>query len=81
MSEELIFETGSGFETLPAVLLKNKSQPVVATNDDNNPANGSPFFKAFAMAACLFFPFGVSFMEMSLWIAGVCEEFVPKYVA
>ena len=56
-------ETASGFGTLPAVLLKNTSQPVVATSDDNNPANGSPFFKAFAMAACLFFPFGVSFIR------------------
>ena len=58
-----------------------KSQPGVTNNDDSKPASGSPFFKALAMAACLFFPFGVSFMEMSLWIAGFCEEFVPKYVA
>ena len=58
-----------------------KSQPGVTNSDDSKPASGSPFFRALAMAACLFFPFGVSFMEMSLWIAGVCEEFVPKYVA
>ena len=54
------------------------SQLVVTTNDDSNPANETPFFKALAIADCLFFPFGVSFMEMSLWIAVFCDEFVSK---
>ena len=54
------------------------SQLVVTINDDSNPANETPFFKALAIAVCLFFPFGVSFMEMSLWIAVFYDEFVSK---
>ena len=44
----------------------NKSQLVVTMRDDNNPANGNPFFNVSVMIFCILFAFVVSFMKTSL---------------